>query len=127
MKKFICFIVVTTLALINFSAFAGNYEFRGDNYRSYHVNSKGEAYGDPFYSYVDFKIVVNTDYDYVTVQVNHDKLYKFDILDQKAYSDPFKGIYFYCSENITINLYTTSDGEKHIMLKAPKVTSIFDL
>ena len=127
MKKFICFIVLATLALINFSAFAGNYEFTGYGYRSYLINSSGYITSDVHYSYVDYKIVINTDYDYATVQVDNDNAHVLTIVDQKVDPNPFKGIYFYCSGDITINLYTDHNGIRHIMINAPKVISVFDL
>jgi hypothetical protein len=126
MKKFICFIVSITLALISFSASADTFTFRGSEYRTYYVNDAGLPKSDALTSHIDYKIIINTDNDYVVVKVGDD-VYKFNILNKEVNSDPYKGIYIYCDKGITLNLYTDSSDNRHIILKAPKVISVFDI
>lgn len=126
MKK-ITLLLCFLFTLGSFNALAGKYVFTGDSYRSYKVDKKGNAIGQAFYSYVNFRIVVDTDCDFVSVQVNHDKLYKFKIINKTASTDTFKGIYFYCTDNILLNLFTDHDNHRRIMLKTPKAVSFFEI
>lgn len=126
MNKIICFIVGIALALISFSASADTFTFKGNGYRSYYTNSQGLPVGDPITSNVDYKIVINVDRDYVTVNVSND-YFKFNILNREVNTDSYKGIYIYCDQDIVFNLYSDPSGNKHIIMRSPKVISVFDI
>ena len=127
MKKFGLITLRSLNLLSSFSALAKRYIYTGDNYRSYAKNIRGEIEKEAFASFVDYKIVVDTYENLVSVTVAEEDAMCFTILCQEPSKDPYKGTYIYCTSNMTLNLYTDSNHIKHLIMDAPKVISVFDI
>ncbi len=127
MKKLVLIILWSLSLLGSFSALAKRYVYTGDNYRSYAKNMRGEIDKEAFTSYVDFKIVVDTDANLVSVTVADENAMYFTIISKELSKDSYIGTYIYCTSNITLNLYTAPNHTKHLIMDAPKVVSVFDI
>lgn len=127
MKKFGLIVLCSLTLLSSFSALAKRYVYTGDNYRSYAKNIRGEIEKEAFTSYVDYKIIIDTDVNLVSVTVADEDAMYFTIIRQEPSKDPYKGTYIYCTSNITLNVYTDSNNTKHLIMDAPKVISVFDI
>ena len=126
LKKFICFIVGITLALISFSASADTFTFTGSSYRVYRTSDNGQIIGDVKTIYENYRIVINIDDDIVKLK-SGDSDYTFYIKSTESFEDKFRGIYLHCAGDLTVNIYSDHNGNKHIIIKTGNVASIFDI
>lgn len=126
MKKLICFIVSIALALISFSASADTHTFTGSSLRVYKTSNTGYIISDPVVVYENYKIVINTDADVIYVTIG-DNEYTFYVKKTESFSDPYKGVYFYCAGNLTVNIYKDHSDNRHIMISVDNSTSVFDI
>ena len=126
MKKFICFIVGIALALISFSASADTHTFTGSSLRVYKTSNTGYIISDPVVVYENYKIVINTDADVIYVTIG-DSEYTFYVKKTESFNDSYKGVYFYCAGNLTVNIYKDHSDNRHIMISVDNSTSVFDI
>jgi hypothetical protein len=126
MKKFICFIVGIALALISFSASADTHVFTGSSLRVYKTSNTGYIISDPVVVYENYKIVINTDADVIYVTIG-DNDYTFYVKKTESFNDSYKGVYFYCAGNLTVNIYKDHSDNRHIMISVDNSTSVFDI
>lgn len=126
MKKLICFIVSIALALISFSASADTHTFTGSSLRVYKTSNTGYIISDPVVVYENYKIVINTDSDVIYVTIG-DNEYTFYVKKTESFNDSYKGVYFYCAGNLTVNIYKDHSDNRHIMISVDNSTSVFDI
>ena len=126
MKKLICFIVSIALALISFSASADTHTFTGYSLKVYKTSNTGYIISDPVVVYENYKIVINTDSDVIYVTIG-DNEYTFYVKKTESFNDSYKGVYFYCAGNLTVNIYKDHSDNRHIMISVDNSTSVFDI
>ena len=126
MNKLICFIVGITLALISFSASADTFTFVGHSFRAYSTTSSGMPIGDAKTIYENYKIVIDTDRDIIHVDMGNNS-YTFYVRSHETFADTYRGIYFYCMGNLTVNIYSDRDGDRHIIIRTEETASVFDI
>ncbi len=119
------FLFAILFLLIGMNAYAKHYAFSGLGYRTYYLNKKGLPHGKLYDSDITYKIVIDTEDSCATVQLQYGEYYKFKIGSVSVSENPCEGTYIYCDQGITFNIYTDESNKRRLILKAPKVVSIF--
>ena len=126
-KKFVVSLILCiALALTCVSAFADTHTFTGSSLRVYKTSNTGYIISDPVVVYENYKIVINTDADVIYVTIG-DNDYTFYVKKTESFNDSYKGVYFYCAGNLTVNIYKDHSDNRHIMISVDNSTSVFDI
>ncbi len=126
-KSFVVSLIICiALALTSFSASADTYTFSGHSFRVYKTTTTGRIIGDQVTVYKTYKLIIDPDNESIYLNVD-DTNYVFHIVSQEAHKDNFKGVYFYCSGGLTVNLYRDYNDKGHIIISTDTIISIYDI
>ncbi len=120
------FLVALLFFLIGMNAYAEHYDFSG-GYRTYYLHKNGKCRGKPFDSDISYRIILDTEDSCATVELQYGEFYKFKIGSVSVSENPCEGTYIYCDQGVTFNLYNDTSNNRRLLLKTPKVASIFDI
>jgi hypothetical protein len=109
------------------NAYAEHYTFNGYTYRTHKHLINGEYRKKGVSSNNAYKFVVDTDKSFVTIQIGNEEINRFTIIRVTVSEDPAAGIYIYCNEGTTLNLYTDKFNKRHIIQHNSKMIRVFDI
>ncbi len=121
------FLFLSLFLLHGMNAYAEHYTFDGYTYRTHKHLINGEHRKKGVSSNNVYKIVVDTDKSFATIQIGNGEINRFNILRVAVSEDPAVGIYIYCNEGTTLNLYTDKFNKRHIIQHNSKMIRVFDI
>lgn len=125
MKSLLLFL--SLFFLLGMNAYAEHYTFNGYTYRTHKHLINGEYRKKGVSSNNAYKFVVDTDKSFVTIQIGNEEINRFTIIRVTVSEDPAAGIYIYCNEGTTLNLYTDKFNKRHIIQHNSKMIRVFDI